>query len=69
MNKISKIDIGLASYYMRQGFEEGFLAASGDRGQSKVNPEKGMWFDHWLLSRTRAMLVSSGVISGKDTWR
>lgn len=69
MNKITKIDIDLAQYYIRQGFEEGFLAASGNRGQSKVTPEKGTWFDHWLLSRTRAMLVANGVISGKDKWR
>lgn len=69
MSKITKIDIDLAQYYMRQGFEEGFRAANGDRGHSTINPEKGQWFDHWLLSKTRAMLVANGVISGKDKWR
>lgn len=54
---------------VRNAYCLGYTAAKPGRGQSKINPEKGEWFDHWLLSKSRQMLVNWGVISEKDTYR
>lgn len=66
---IKKVNIDIAQFLMRQAFEEGYKAAGGLPGRSVANSEKGKWFDFWIVSKTRAILVSNGVISGKDTWR
>ena len=67
--KIKKINVEIAQFFMRQAFEEGFRAAGGLRGISRTNPNKGRWFDSWMKSKTRSMLVENGVISGDDAWR
>ena len=54
---------------IRNAFELGYRAAKPDRGVSKMNPDKGEWFDHWVISKPRATLVNMGVISGQDTFR
>ena len=54
---------------IRNAFELGYRAAKPARGVSRMDPEKGEWFDHWIISKPRAMLVNSGVISGTDTFR
>lgn len=66
---ISKIDAGVAQYFMRQAFEEGYRAANGGDGRSKINPDKGQWFDHWVTSQTRAVLVANGLIDKDVTFR
>lgn len=60
--RVKKINVDIAQYLIRQAFEEGFRYADSERGQSKSNPEKGKWFDAWVISQTRAMLVANGVI-------
>lgn len=65
---ITKIDAGVAQYLMRQAFEEGYRAAGGS-GVSSANPDKGKWFDHWLTSKTRAMLVANGIIDGTEGYK
>lgn len=67
--KPTKIDINAAQYYMRQAFEEGFRAAGGNRGQSVISPERGKWFDSWVVSKTRATLVSNGAIDGTEGYK
>lgn len=54
---------------VRNAYYLGFTAADPERGQSNINPQKGKWFDHWLLSKPRQMLVGWGVISEKDDYR
>lgn len=67
--KVTKVDVNVAQYLMRQAFEEGFRAAGGSRGVSNINPDKGAWFDKWITSKTRAMLVANGVISGQEGYK
>lgn len=54
---------------IRNSFYLGYHAAKPEQGRSKMNPEKAEWFDHWIISKPRAMLVNYGVISGADTYR
>lgn len=61
--KVRKVNADIAQYYMRQGFEEGFRAASS--GPVK----KADWFPHWLKSQTRAVLVANGLITNKDWYK
>lgn len=67
--RITKIDVGIAQYLMRQAYEEGFRSAGGGRGVSKINPNKGAWFDGWVVSQTRAMLVANGIIDQEVTYK
>lgn len=66
--RLSKVNVNIAQYFMRQSFEEGFRSAGGS-GISETNPNKGKWFDYWMTSQTREILVANGVISGDDNWR
>lgn len=66
--RTTKVDAEVAQYFMRQAFEEGFRAAGGS-GRSKLDPGKGKWFDHWVQSQTRAVLVANGLISEKVTYK
>jgi len=54
---------------VRQAFENGYRAAKQDRGQSKMNPEKGEWFDHWIISKSRAFLLANGLITGDEGYK
>ena len=67
--KIRKIDAEIAQYYMRQAFEEGYRAATTNAEKSIIDPKKGKWFDHWLTSQTRAVLVENGLITGLEGYK
>lgn len=54
---------------IRNAYYLGYEAAKPDQDRSKLNPEKKEWFDHWVLSKPRAMLVNWGIISPNDTYR
>lgn len=69
MNKTTKVSTDVVQWAVRSAFEEGYLMANGERGVSSINPEKGKWFDYWCASKARAILVSNGIISGKDGFR
>lgn len=54
---------------VRNAYYLGYHAAKPEQGRSKMNPEKAEWFDHWILSKPRAMLVNWGVIGANDGYR
>jgi len=54
---------------VRAAFEAGYTAAGGDRRQSVNRPEKGKWFDEWLVSKSRAFLVANGLMAGDEGWK
>ena len=66
--KIRKVSADIAQYYIRQAFNEGYNAAH-PRGQSSIDPKKGKWFDHWLQSQTRRVLVENGLITGLEGYK
>lgn len=66
--RTTKVNTEVAQYLMRQSFEEGFRAAGGS-GKSRLNPSKGKWFDYWVQSKTRAMLIANGVITGQEGYK
>ncbi len=68
MTKIKKVNVDIAQYLMRQAFEEGYRSAGGV-GKSSINPVKGKWFDHWISSQTRAVLVANGIIDGTEGYK
>jgi hypothetical protein len=54
---------------VRAAFEAGYTAAGVDRGQSLANPSKGKWFDHWIVSKSRAFLVTNGLMTGDEGFK
>ena len=56
-------------WQVRAAFEAGFYADGKPRGQSKMDPRKGAWFDHWLISKERAFLVSNGLMTGEEGYK
>ena len=54
---------------IRAAYEAGYTASGVDRGQSAINPQKGKWFDHWLMSKSRAFLVSNGLMTGEEGYK
>lgn len=69
MNKVTKVNTDVVQWAVRSAYEEGYRAACGERGVSRFNPDKGQWFDHWITSKTRAMLIENGVISGEEGYK
>lgn len=69
MTRVTKVSTDIVQWLVRNSFEEAFIAANPYQGQSKANPKYGAWFDAWLESEARAMLVANGVISGSEDWR
>ena len=66
--KIRKVSADIAQYYIRQAYNEGYNAAN-PRGQSSIYPNKGKWFDHWMQSQTRKVLVHNGLITGNEGYK
>ena len=66
--KIRKVSADITQYYIRQAYNEGYNAAN-PRGQSSIDPKKGKWFDHWMVSRTRQTLVENGLITGREGYK
>lgn len=54
---------------IRNAYFLGYSAAKPEQDRSRMNPEKAEWFDHWIISKPRAMLVNWGIISGNDSYR
>ncbi len=54
---------------VRNAFEAGYLAAKPQRGQSKLNPSKGEWHDAWIVSNSRAFLITNGLMTGQEGWK
>lgn len=54
---------------VRAAFEAGYTAAGVGRGVSNMNPQNGKWFDHWLVSKSRAFLVNNGLMTGSEGFK
>lgn len=54
---------------VRAAFEAGWIASGADRGQSRFDPKKGKWFDHWIMSQSRALLVANGLMTGDEGYK
>ena len=67
--KVTKVNMDTVQWLVRSAYEEGYRAADGQRGKSKLNPKKGKWFDSWFFSNARSKLIQNGVISGEDDYR
>ena len=64
-----KVSTEFTQWAIRNAFEEGYRAAKNERGMSVFNPNKGKWFDAWVTSKARAMLVTAGVINSEVTYK
>lgn len=67
--RVTKVNTDIVQWLIRSAYEEGYNAASNERGVSDINPQKGKWFDTWVNSTSRKMLIANGVISGEDDYR
>ena len=67
--KTTKVNTDIVQWLIRSAYEEGYNAAASDRGVSDIRPQKGKWFDTWVNSTSRKMLIANGVISGEDEYR
>ena len=67
--RMTKVNVQVMQWAVRNAYEEGYRAAGGDRGASDMNPEKGKWFDLWVNSRARKLLIQNGIISGMEDFR
>lgn len=67
--RVTKVNTDIVQWLIRSAYEEGYNAATSDRGVSGINPSKGKWFDLWHNSQARKMLIANGVISGDDYYR
>lgn len=69
MSRITKVNTDVVQWVVRNAFEQGFRASNPYPLKSQVNPNYDAWFDAWLKSDARAMLVANGIIGEEDGFR
>lgn len=59
----------LVQWAVRDAFNEAWIEAGGDPVESHHSKPPVGWRAAWMKSRSRAVLVRQGLLSGEDTYK